>query len=200
MINTKRLRLLIGWLGLLLPYIVALLLWKLPESISITYYRYESGPVFMIVLGAASLLLVSYKGYEWYDDIINTVTGIAGLGVCLFPCWNGAMINELIGTFQLPMQLSNVLHLISAFTFFALLSINSLFLFTKGDGQLTRNKKIRNIIYRVCGIGMLCSFLLLLLPYFYIKVWLVEAIALFFFGVSWLTKADAYPWLFADKK
>ena len=47
---------------------------------------------------------------------------------------------------------------------------------------------------------MLASFALLLLPYFYIQTWLVETVALLFFGISWLTKADYYPWLFADKK
>jgi hypothetical protein len=65
---------------------------------------------------------------------------------------------------------------------------------------MTKHKKIRNVIYRICGVGMIASFLLLLLPEFYIQIWLIEAIALFFFGVSWLTKADYYSWLFADKK
>ena len=59
-------------------------------------------------------------------------------------------------------------------------------------------KKIRNTIYRVCGVGMVASFLILLLPNFSCKVWLMETIALFFFGVSFLTKADIYPWLFCD--
>jgi hypothetical protein len=63
---------------------------------------------------------------------------------------------------------------------------------------MTRNKKIRNIIYRVCGVGMVASFLILLLPDFYIKVWLMEAIALFFFALSFLTKADVFPFLFCD--
>lgn len=65
---------------------------------------------------------------------------------------------------------------------------------------MTAEKKKRNIIYIVCGIGMIAAFLLLLLPNFYIKMWLIEAIALLFFGISWLTKADYYPWLSADKK
>ena len=59
-------------------------------------------------------------------------------------------------------------------------------------------KKIRNTIYRVCGVGMVASFLILLPPNFSCKVWLMETIALFFFGVSFLTKADIYPWLFCD--
>jgi hypothetical protein len=65
---------------------------------------------------------------------------------------------------------------------------------------MTKQKKIRNIIFRVCGIGMLTSFTILLLPDFYIQTWLTEAAALCFFSLSWLTKANAYPWLAADPK
>ena len=198
MINTKRLRCTLGWLGLLLPWIVCLLLWSIPASISATYYTYEAGPVFMIVLGASSFLLFSYKGYERQDDLIFSLSGLFGLGVCLFPTENKML--EYVGTFQLPMEVSKWIHNISAVGFFLLLSYGSLFLFTKGDPNPTKNKRIRNIIFRICGIGMLAAFTLLLIPksVLYCKVWLVEAIALFFFGVSFLTKANCYKWLFAD--
>jgi hypothetical protein len=63
---------------------------------------------------------------------------------------------------------------------------------------MTKKKKARNIIYRICGVGMIGSFALLLLPSFPSRIWLVEAVALFFFGISFLTKADIYPWLFCD--
>ena len=63
---------------------------------------------------------------------------------------------------------------------------------------MTKKKKIRNIIYRVCGVGMIGSFAILLFPPFPHRVWVVETIALFFFGISFLTKADIYPWLFCD--
>ena len=45
---------------------------------------------------------------------------------------------------------------------------------------------------------MVVSFSLLLLPIPF-KIWLTEAVALLFFGVSWLTKANCYNWLAADK-
>lgn len=197
MINTVRLRCTIGWLGILLPWLIVLLLGSFPTSISASYYTYEGGPVFMMVLGSASFLLFSYKGYEKIDDIVNSIAGFFGLLICLFPCWSNL---EYVGTFQVPMQVSMYIHYISAVIFFGLLAYNSIFLFTKSSGEMTRSKRVRNIIYRVCGIGMLCSFLLMLLPWFYIQIWLVETIALFFFGISFLTKADYYPWLFADKK
>lgn len=149
----------------------------------------------MIILGSAGLLLVSYKGYDKVDDWVNTFAGIFGIGVCLFPCQSSWSTSDIVGTFQLDINLSNTLHCVSAVIFFALLSINSLFLFTKSktprkfditiskpkailkyikdlfitQGETTKNKKIRNIIFRVCGIGMIASFGMMLLPYFYIR-------------------------------
>lgn len=198
MINVKRLRCFIGWLAILLPWIVALLLWQFPPSISSTYYTFQSGPVFMIILGSASILLMYYDGYDKTDDILNTITGILGLCICLFSC--GTSAYEKVGTFQIPVAVSAWIHNISAVLFFALLSYISFFQFTKSSGEMTKRKKIRNIIFRVCGVGMLASFLILILPSFYIQVWLTEAIALLFFGISWLTKSQAYSWLAADKE
>jgi hypothetical protein len=186
----------IGWLGMLLPWIVVSLIHYFPASISDTWYT-NACTAFMIILGSASFLLICYKGYTKVDDILLTCSGIAGLFICLFPCSIGEVSGK-VGTFMIDSSISAIIHNGSAVVFFGLLAYNSFFLFTKSTGIMTRNKKIRNIIYRICGVGMIASFLLLLLPDFYIKIWLVETIALFFFGVSFLTKADIYPWLFCD--
>lgn len=195
-INTIRLRALIGWLGMLLPWIVVALIGYFPASISATWYTNACTP-FMIILGSASFLLICYKGYTKLDDVVLTCSGIAGLLVCLFPTSSAAFPGK-VGTFMIDSGLSSTIHNLSAVIFFVLLAYNSFFLFTKSAGEMTRNKKIRNVIYRICGIGMVASFLLLLLPAFPIKIWLVETIALFFFAISFLTKADIYPWLFCD--
>lgn len=203
-IKTKRLRAMIGWLGMLLPWIVVVLqllneTFRWPSSISYTWYTNACTP-FMIILGSASILLMCYHGYTWADDMLNTMAGIFGLCICLFPCWGTGKENDAVGTFLITRESSSIIHNASAILFFAILAINSFFQFTKSSGEVTRNKKIRNIIYRVCGVGMLASFAIMLLPSFPRRVWLMEAIALFFFGVSWLTKADKYPWLFCDSK
>lgn len=198
MLNQKRLRCFVGFLAILLPWLGALLLWRFPPSISSTYYTYEAGPVFMIILGAASILLMYYDGYDKTDDILNTITGILGMCICLFPCNHATL--QYVGTFRTPVAISMWIHNIAAVLFFVLLAYISFFQFTKSSGNMTKQKKIRNIIYRVCGIGMLASFAILLLPGFYIQTWLTEAVALFFFGVSWLTKADAFVFLAADPK
>lgn len=215
MINTVRLRATIGWLGMLLPWIVLILSsangYGFPNSISATYYLPACITPFMIILGSAGLLLISYKGYDKQDDMVCTVAGILALGICLFSCGTKELIprwSELaalthVGTLQITPQVSGVLHNICAISFFALLAYNSLFLFTKTSGNMTENKKKRNVIYRVCGIGMIISFIAIIpinLFDWWGGVWIVETIALACFGISWLTKADYYPWLFCDKK
>jgi hypothetical protein len=194
-INTIRLRATIGWLGMLLPWIVVILVGYFPYSISETWYT-NACTVFMIILGSASFLLISYKGYERIDDVLLTCSGIAGLGICLFPC-AVSNVQGKVGTFLIDIHLSNIIHTGFAVVFFCLLAYNSIFLFTKGTGEFTEKKKIRNIIFRVCGVGMLASFLILLIPIAR-KVWVTETVALFFFGISFLTKANIYRWLFCD--
>jgi hypothetical protein len=196
-INTVRLRATIGWLGMLLPWIVAFLIGYFPQSISATWYT-NACTVFMIILGSASFLLISYKGYDLLDDILLTCSGISGLGICIFPCAITSA-HEAVGTFMIDNQVSNILHCAFAVVFFGLLAYNSLFLFTKGSGEITPEKRARNVIFRVCGVGMVASFLMLLIPNMPCKMWVVETIALFFFGISFLTKANIYPWLFCDK-
>jgi hypothetical protein len=199
MIKTKSLRCFIGALGMALPIIVVVLSliygYGFPDSISATYFVPTCITPFMIILGSAGILLVCYKGYNTVDNVLNTAAGFAAWGVCLFPC---AAQSGRIGTFQISAGISDTIHMVSALVFFGILAYNSFFLFTKGAGEMTKKKKIRNIIYRVCGVGMLASFLIMLLPYFRIQVWLTEAVALFFFAISFLTKADIYPWLACD--
>lgn len=205
MIDTTLLRRWIGRLGMLLPWIVLGLSlvfgYGFPDSISQTYYFEPCITPFMIILGAAGLLLLCYKGYDKQDNIICTLAGVFGWCICIFPCAVSSWLDAdgLVGTFQIPVEISGWVHNISAVAFFGLLAYNSLFLFTKSSGEMTENKKKRNIIFRVCGVGMVASFILLLLPIPHIT-WIVETIALAFFGISWLTKADCYPWLFCDKK
>lgn len=196
-INTVRLRATIGWLGMLLPWIVVALIGYFPQSISATWYT-NACTVFMIILGSASFLLISYRGYDRKDDILLTCSGLAGLGICLFPC-SITHEHERVGTFLIDNHVSNILHMGFAIMFFGLLAYNTIFLFTKSTGEMTKKKKIRNAIFIVCGIGMIASFCILLLPWFPCRVWVMETVALFFFGISFLTKANIYPWLFCDK-
>ena len=210
MINTTRLRCLIGWLGMLLPWIVLVLSFAngdgMDQSISATWWQWQYNQTpFMIILGSASLLLFCYNGYEKIDDIVCTLAGVFGLMICLFPCANSAYDGAvgLFSFFGMTEAATAWFHNIGAAVFFGLLACNSLFLFTKSSGEMTDRKKKRNIIFRVCGVGMIASFILLAIFSIcgvYGGTWIAEALALMFFGISWLTKADCYNWLFCDKE
>ena len=191
MINVLKLRKILGWLGATLPLIVAVL-----------YMLFEVNAFIL----PACILLICYDGYDKQDRLVCTLAGIFGLCICLFPCYNKDLGFDpwtLVGTFHIPAVISGWVHNISAIIFFALLAYNSYFLFTKSSGELTAEKKKRNLIFKVCGIGMLASFIILI-PLEILDVsfgtWLVEAIALTFFGASWLTKSQCYSWLFKDKE
>ncbi len=199
-VDTKRMRIMIGILGILLPWMVVLISLSWVQSISITYYSYFTVGTFMVILGSAGILLINYKGYDKLDDISSTIAGVFGILICLFPMTYLDNPDTKTGILHLPSNISNIFHCISAVGFFSVLAFMSFFLFTKTGGTTTKQKRIKNIIYRICGIGMIGSFTLFLLDFIpgfdcYNLTWIIEAIALFFFGISWIVKSDAFPFL-----
>lgn len=201
-----RIRNLCGFLGVLLPWVAlfsANLVQPHPSSdwwwsISATYYL---SPALVAVLTPASLVLLCYKGYDIWDELVTTLSGLSGLGIVLFPCnvsWLDA--NTLVGFFQIPMHISHTLHCTFAILFFLMLAINSAFLFTQtGKYGMTSRKKTRNIIYRICGFGMVGVEIvfglskLTSMPGYLTMVF--EIILLTLFGISWLVKGEAFPFL-----
>lgn len=198
----KRIRNYAGFLGMILPWLSlfsAMLYGQMTGglsahfwsdlSISATYY---CSPALTGVLTAASIVLMCYDGYSKIDNLVTSLSGVFGLMIVLFPC-NCSLSSDYVGFFQVPRNVSNIVHCTSAVIFFCLLAFNSLFLFTKSGTEKTVEKNVRNIIYRVCGVGMLCAMALMPLPvHFYAKTWFIEMAALSFFGVSWLVKGGAF--------
>ena len=203
----RRIRNLAGFLGMILPWLSLIGAFIVAKSIGVpknfwsglsiseTYYV---TPALTGVLTTASIVLMCYDGYDWRDNVITTISGFFGLCIVLFPV-RCAAAPELVGFFQLPVDVSNVIHCASSIIFFTLLSINCLFLFTLGESN-TKQKKFRNAVYRFCGIGMLVDLALMLIPVkFFAKTFIIEAVALTFFGVSWLVKGQVFG-LFSDKE
>ena len=208
----KRIRNIIGVLGMLLPWVALLgsfLVSKFGEgikpcfwedlSISATYYV---TPALAGILTTAAVVLMCYDSYKPIDDIVTTLSGVCGLLIVLFPC-HCCISPEKVGLFQLPANMSHIIHSVSAVCFFLLLAFNSLFLFTRSKNEKnkqTKQKRTRNIIYHVCGIGMLAALILMPLPiHFFAKTFIVETIALTFFGVSWLVKGQVFG-ILADEE
>ena len=207
----KRIRNFVGILGMLLPWIALLGAYivsrakpdTIPHdfwetlSISATYYV---TPPLTGILTTAAVVLMCYKGYTWKDNLVTTLSGVFGALIVIFPC-NCPVSGEIVGFFQLPVSVSHIIHCTSAILFFSLLSVNSMFLFTETDKTkpITRNKKIKNIIFRVCAAGMILALAILPLPIqFFAKIFILEAIALTFFGISWLVKGEIFGLLSDD--
>ena len=203
----KRVRNICGLLGMLLPFLAifsVLMIENHPEgglnSISATYYL---SPALAGVLTSASIVLMCYDGYSKLDSVITTVAGVFGIGIVLFPCTVG-FVDGNVGFFQLPMSVSNTIHCTCASVFFCLLAFNSFFLFTRTDDfdGMTDRKRLRNIVYRICAVGMLIFMIFQVLSVTVLDVpgyctMINETAMLFFFGLSWLTKGGVF---LADKE
>lgn len=203
-ISFIRLRQLIGILGILLPFICIIgnsIFSEISIQRSISFYYHTNMRDFFVgMLILVGLFLVTYKGYDRLDNIISSLSGIAAMGVAIFPCLFQST-EQLMGIFLINNGLTNIIHFTCASVFFTLLAFNSIFLFTKSGNVIkTRQKKSRNIVYIVCGLLIVISLLILALILLIgkvdtdqtITVLVFETIMLFAFGVSWLVKGETF--------
>lgn len=119
-------------------------------SISDTYYA-NSKMCMIGLLFATGVFFFSYKGYDWRDRLCSLIQSIACMGIIAFPC-TGPDSTARVGLFGAIATESSKIHLFFAALLFVMFAINVLFLFTIGKGEPTKEKKVRNTIYRVCGI------------------------------------------------
>ena len=119
-ISFINLRRLIGILGMALPFVCifgGFVFAQLEIQPSISFYYYTNvRDVFVGILVGVSMFLISYRGYEHIDALISNITGLTGLGIAIFPCFN--TIFEKVGFFQLEIKVSNIVHTVSAGLFF----------------------------------------------------------------------------------
>jgi hypothetical protein len=197
-------RRLIGVLGLVLPfllYVVAglrptdgLAPWVVLPSVSAYYYTGAVG-IFVGVLFALSLFLLTYPGYEGVlaDRVVGWVGGTAALGVALFPtappaglphpAWWGPALK--------------VVHYASAVLLFVSFILFSIWLFRKSRVPRTQDrppdKQRRDLACLVCGIVMIVSVLWVAIAGMSRQpIFLPEALAIVAFAISWLVKGEAY--------
>lgn len=209
-ISYLTMRRIIGILGIGLPIIVILggfiqNGFIFGESIS-SYYYTNMRDFFVGLLCCVGLFLLSYKGYERIDDITGNISGIFAVGIAFFPTSFDDSGVFKTGIFQLNDNISVYFHLTCASLFFLSLAFNSIFLFTKHGGTMTKEKEKRNKIYLACGYVILFSLLCITLYKLFLQktfiasiqpVLIFEAVALAAFGISWLVKGET---LFKDKE
>lgn len=203
-ISYNLLRKLIGFIGILLPVVLVVGSFlsekytTVQPSIS-DYYFTTMGDVFVGNLCAVSLFLFCYKGYDYRDNITANLAAFFAVCIALFPTSTELERNHL-GLIA-DERVASTLHFTSATLFFCCLAFFCLYLFKMSKGYLTKKKKLRNKVYTICGIVILGSIVVLAVYFFYEPlqetlapykpVIILETIALWAFGISWLTKGQA---------
>ncbi len=202
-ISTHRHRAIIGMLGAALPLLVWFVAWLRPvdpslparmDSISAYYY---SGAValFTGILASLAVYFITYDGYDnpdrRKDRIAALVAALAAIGVALFP--TGAPLKGL----ALPWWREEVgkLHFVSAGVLFGAFIFFALVLFPKSSKpqeELPLDKRVRNAVYRLCGVLMaVCMVWVVLRIQEGQDIFWLEAVALWAFALSWLVKSRA---------
>jgi hypothetical protein len=203
-ISYFHLRQLIGVLGMLLPIICiggGYFFAELPIQRSISFYYHTNMRDFFVgLMVCVSLFLITYKGYDKRDQIVTTISGIAGFGIAFFPCLKCPKEILPIGIFQWSPSFSNKIHITSALIFFTLLGFNSMLLFTLNQTGWKKR------VYQWCGgiiLGCIVSLSILTLTvnndYLdeHCVILFFETIMLFSFGFSWWVKGKALEALVA---
>jgi hypothetical protein len=204
LISYIALRRAVGVLGICLPLLVTVGGkvfgdFVCQSSIS-AYFHTNVREVFVGVLSAVGVFLISYKGFDVHDDRASDIAGVAALGVAAFPC-KSELAGQRIGILQLSQTVSNSVHVICAAVLFVTLAIISAFLFTKtaSSSTMTPQKRARNRVYRICALVMGAALIEIAVFALVLSdaqqsvartTLLGETVALIAFGVSWLVKGE----------
>lgn len=189
----------VGWIGILLPFVLMMgmmLIFKqrpVLKTISLYYYS-GMRDVFVGSICSIALFLFFYKGYDKWDNRAANLAGFFAVGIALFPTVREG-----------PLCWTAIVHFICAVFFFIILSLFSIFIFTRTRSFPTRQKQTRNKIYLICGLLMIASLLSIMIYFSFFDyeksdscfVFWAETVALMAFGVSWLTKGGT---LYPDKR
>ncbi len=215
LISYLLLRRCIGFLGISLPIILVAGAFfygdcKLIQSSISDYYHTEMRNIFVGVLCAIALFMFTYVGNDYRDRIAGNLASIFALGIAFFPTYVD-LDSGSCGTNCLDYEpWVSIMHFTFAALFFIVLIYFSLVLFTQSNyekNERPEQKRKRDTLYRICGYIMIVCIVLIAIYAAFIKtkfpeikkldpVFWLESIALFAFGISWLTKGQ---FLFEDE-
>jgi hypothetical protein len=192
----------IGIVGGLLPLVLLVggtLVFRLGLEPSISHYHGTGmRNVFVGLLSAVGVFLLSYRGYGARDWFAGQFAGSFALLVAVFPNTGK----------------TTAVHFTAAALFFVILALTSLLLFTRSSESKEdqpNGKRRRNVVYIVCGWGILGCVALIAAYNLFLEgrssgldsagpVFWLEALAIWFFALSWLVKGDALESALAPRK
>lgn len=204
----RRLRRIVGLLGISLPIILVFLSLipffntKIQSSISAYYYT-NLREIFTGILCFTAIFLIRYRGSKsssfWKNDnLLTNIAGYLALVVALLPTNPGDGVVKIYTLIPLDFKFLGYIHYGSAAIFFVILSYLSIKIFTIGqndDPKIPVSIYNENNIYKICGVLILIFIALVPVAewrHFYpYSTIILEALALFSFGTSWLIKGRA---------
>jgi len=193
----KALRLFVGIIALVLPFVVSIIAFTPLPTISAAYYT-NARDVLVGMLFIVGSFMIAYNGHTLPEAIAAKVAGVAAILIALFPtACSGCDAN-----------LSSHIHDGSAIILFFILAYFCLGPFRKNTKGQKGKKGFRSKIYLLCGwvmviciVGMAISRIVFTkeqLSSTEITYW-GEAIALGAFGVAWIVAGKYIPFL-VDKE
>lgn len=210
-----KLRRLIGFITILMiPTCLLFSTWGIPwefgeiDSYSAFYWS-DSRNLFVGAITVMSIFYLLYPGYSWLDKIVNIFTGICMYAIVIFPCWNPTMAdNGFIRNFDLfpkmDVNFSNMAHIWFGTANLLTQAINVGFLFTKHGKVVSKQKKIRNVIYYSCS-GIILFFFLFISILSFAGIWelkwchnfilKIQIISFTLIGFCWLIKGRLFKFL-----
>jgi hypothetical protein len=179
----------VGILGISLPIILftwGMLAGRLWLDTISAYYSLRARDALVGCLCTIGCFLFTYHGHDDHDNIVTHLAGACAVLVALVPSTHPGIQHSL--------------HSVFAATLFVLLAYISYFRFTRQDNEPTEEKLTRNRVYRGCAVAMIvCIGLIPLLDLTHLTprlapvrpFFLLETLALWAFGLSWLVKGGA---------
>ncbi|MFD2541887.1 DUF998 domain-containing protein [Lacinutrix gracilariae] len=214
LISYQLLRQLVGLFGIVLPILLVVGAFyygncEIVQSSISDYYHTKMRNILVGVLCAVALFMFTYKGYDIRDSIAGNLACVFAVGVAFFPTGVDTLSTCAEQCIVYEPWIKTV-HFTFAGLFFAVLIYFSLFLFTQSKtpkSEMEAPKRKRNTIFHICGYVMIACIALIALYFFYLQeaypelqklkpVFWLESIALWAFGISWITKGEL---IFADK-
>ena len=162
-------------------------------SISAMFYA-TCGSIMTMALGIFAFFLFCYLGYDLGDRATCCFSGAMALGIVVFPC-KCAAAGETTGLFNLPTNISNVIHCIIAALLFGSFAymIGCRFTKTNKVEWPTIEKFKRNRIYKTCALIILTAMGLQVLTSLLKVAWFTiinETVMLWAFSFAWAVKSN----------
>jgi hypothetical protein len=197
------LRQMIGWIGLLMPISVrlgALIFERIHTTDSISAYYYTGmRDVFVSTLVLVGILLTCYRTPAVHDNILAIVAGLSAIGIGLFPM-DPTFAPEILRKYPDLLTKCYInrgilgFHFIFVTLFFGLSCYLVYFRFSAfTPASPTKQKILRNRIYKLCGAFMFAAFIAIGLLAIVAKgasIFWPETIAVIAFAAAWLVKGQ----------